>query len=147
MKILIVDDEPINRAMLVSMLSEAGFTDCVEASCGNDALAIVEQAIPDLVLLDVVMPGMSGFEVAPQIRNLADGRYLPILFITALDDKESLMKCLEVGGNDFATKPFDKHILTAKIRAHEKIRNLSAHIEQQNEELLSLIHISEPTRR
>ena len=115
MKILIVDDEPINRAMLVSMLSEAGFTDCVEASCGNDALAIVEQAIPDLVLLDVVMPGMSGFEVAPQIRNLADGRYLPILFITALDDKESLMKCLEVGGNDFATKPFDKHILLSLI--------------------------------
>jgi len=135
MKILIVDDEPINRTMLVSMLSEAGFTDCVEASSGNDALAIVEHAIPDLVLLDVVMPGMSGFEVAPKIRTLAGGRYLPILFITALDDKESLVKCLEVGGNDFATKPFDKHILTAKIRAHEKIRNLSAHIEQQNEEL------------
>ena len=135
MKILIVDDEPINRTMLVSMLSEAGFTDCVEAACGEDALAIVEQAIPDLVLLDVIMPGMSGFEVAPQIRTLAGGRYLPILFISALDDKESLVKCLEVGGNDFATKPFDKHILTAKIRAHEKIRNLSAHIEQQNEEL------------
>jgi len=136
MKILIVDDEEINRVMLLSMLGEAGFTDCVEADCGEIALDIVEQSLPDLVLLDVIMPGMSGFDVAPRIRALAEGQYLPILFITALDDKQSLVKCLEVGGNDFATKPFDKHILIAKIRAHEKIRALSSRIEEQNRALL-----------
>lgn len=132
MKILIVDDEPINRIMLLSMLNDAGYTDCIEAQNGADALEIAHREQPDLVLLDVMMPGMSGFEVAPAIKEMAKGSYLPILFITALDDNDSLVKCLEVGGNDFATKPFDKHILTAKIRAHEKIRALSKHIEEQN---------------
>ena len=81
------------------------------------------------------MPGLSGFDVAPKIRQLAKGPYLPILFITALEDKDSLVRCLEVGGNDFATKPFDRHILIAKIRAHLKIRALSEHVEQQNKSL------------
>ncbi|MEC8231473.1 MAG: fused response regulator/phosphatase [Pseudomonadota bacterium] len=135
MKILIVDDETINRALLANMLHNAGYTDCVVAESGEEALRLFEQETPDLVLLDVVMPGMSGFDVAPLIRSKADGSYLPILFITALEDKESLVRCLEVGGNDFATKPFDRHILVAKIRAHLKIRALSLHIEQQNQTL------------
>lgn len=135
MKILIVDDEPINRIMLVSMLNDAGYMDCIEAENGMNAIAMAQEHNPDLVLLDVMMPGMSGFEVAPLLKEMARETYLPILFITALDDNESLVKCLEVGGNDFATKPFDKHILTAKIKAHEKIRVLSQHIEKQNKEL------------
>jgi len=135
MKILIVDDEQINRTLLLCMLREAGFTDCIEAESGEAALDIIIQQPPDLVLLDVIMPGLTGFEVAPKIREHVKNRYLPILFITALDDKESLVRCLEVGGNDFATKPFDKHILTAKIKAHEKIWALSARIEEQNKAL------------
>lgn len=135
MKILIVDDETINRTLLANMLYNAGYDDCVVAENGEQALQLFKEEQPDLVLLDVIMPGMSGFEVAPQIRALADGTYLPILFITALEDKESLVRCLDVGGNDFATKPFDKHILVAKIGAHLKIRALSLHIEQQNQTL------------
>ena len=135
MKILIVDDEVINRRMLISMLNDAGYCDCTEAQNGQEALEIIKHQKPDLVLLDVVMPGISGYEVARQIRALAKGCYLPILFITALEDKASLVKCLEVGGNDFAVKPFDKLILMAKIRAHEKIISLTSHIEQQNDAL------------
>lgn len=135
MKILIVDDEFINRSLLSNMLFNAGYKDCIEANDGKEAIALFEQHKPDLVLLDVVMPGLSGFDVAPKIRALTEGPYLPILFITALEDKESLVRCLEVGGNDFVTKPFDKHILTAKIRAHLKIRALNLHVEQQNHTL------------
>jgi len=135
MKILIVDDETINRTLLANMLYNAGYEDCIAAENGEEALELFKQEQPDLVLLDVVMPGMSGFEVAPQIRAISDSTYLPILFITALEDKESLVRCLEVGGNDFATKPFDRHILVAKIRAHLKIRALSLHIEEQNQTL------------
>ena len=135
MNILIIDDEEINRLMLLSMLNNAGFDDCVQAGSAEEALTLMKESLPDLVLLDVVMPGMSGFELAPKIRELAKDRYLPILFITALEDKDSLVKCLEVGGNDFATKPFDKHILTAKIKAHQKIQVLSSKIEEQNKAL------------
>lgn len=135
MKILIVDDESINRMLLMNMLLNAGYDNCVEAANGKEAIEKFKKEKPDLVLLDVLMPGMSGFEVAPAIRALDDGTYLPILFITALEDKESLVRCLETGGNDFATKPFDKHILVAKIRAHLKIRALSQFIEQQNKAL------------
>ncbi|GFD94909.1 fused response regulator/phosphatase [Alteromonas sp. KUL156] len=135
MKILIVDDESINRTLLTNMLYSAGYKDCIEAVNGIEAIKLFDEEQPDLVLLDVVMPGLSGFDVAPKIRKRAKGTYLPILFITALEDKESLVRCLEVGGNDFATKPFDRHILIAKIRAHLQIRALSEHVEQQNQAL------------
>lgn len=135
MKILIVDDEAINRTLLVNMLYNAGYESCSVAENGEQAIAKFVHDKPDLVLLDVIMPGLSGFDVATRLRNHTDGAYLPILFITALEDKESLVKCLEVGGNDFVTKPFDSHILIAKIRAHLKIRALSKYIEHQNQTL------------
>lgn len=136
MKILIVDDEPINRILLLNMLNAEGYEDCIEAENGSQAIEKFKSESPDLILLDVIMPDMSGFDVVPQLRKHTSKEYLPILFITALEDKASLVKCLEVGGNDFATKPFDKHILIAKIRAHLKIRALSQRIEQQNKALL-----------
>lgn len=97
MKILIVDDEAINRTLLTNMLFNAGYKECIEAVDGIEAIKQFKEQEPDLVLLDVVMPGLSGFDVAPKIRQLASGPYLPILFITALEDKESLVRCLEVG--------------------------------------------------
>ena len=135
MRILIVDDEPLNRFMLKHMLEQQGYTDCYEAENGEQALDIAREIDPDLVLLDVMMPGLSGYEVAPRLKEMAGEAYLPIIFITSLEDQESLVRCLEVGGDDFASKPFDKVILAAKIRAHGRIRTLSKHVEQQNQEL------------
>ncbi|GAB5382187.1 MAG: SpoIIE family protein phosphatase [Aliiglaciecola sp.] len=135
MRILVVDDESLNRFLLIHMLEEAGYTDCFEAESGREALQLSEKIKPDLVLLDVVMPDMDGFEVAPRLKKMAGDIYLPIIFITALDDQDSLAKCLEVGGDDFASKPFDKIILTAKIRAHARTRLLSKRASKQNEEL------------
>lgn len=135
MRILIVDDESLNRTLLVHMLKQQGYADCHEAANGEQALEIARQIEPDLVLLDVIMPGLSGYDIAPRLKAMAGEAYLPIIFITSLDDQESLVRCLEVGGDDFAIKPFDKVILTAKIRAHDRIRLLSKHVEQQNREL------------
>jgi CheY-like chemotaxis protein/serine phosphatase RsbU (regulator of sigma subunit) len=136
MRILIVDDEPLNRFLLLHMLAEQGYDDCHEAGSGEEGLTLAKALDPDIVLLDVIMPKMSGYEVAPQLKRLLPGLYLPIIFITSLEDKNSLAKCLEVGGDDFVSKPFDSVILGAKIKAHGRIRNLSQRIEQQNKELL-----------
>lgn len=136
MRILIVDDEAVNRFLLVHMLQENGFTDLHEAEDGDQGLEMAEALVPDIVLLDVVMPKVSGHEVAPRLKALQKDIYLPIIFITALDDEESLVKCLSVGGDDFVGKPFNKTILSAKLKAHARIRMLSKRAHQQNIELL-----------
>lgn len=135
MKILIVDDESLNRFLLLHMLEEEGYTDCYEAKNGAEALEMASRLKPDLILLDVIMPRMNGYEVAPHLKQMYGDSYLPVIFITSLDDKESLARCLEVGGDDFVAKPFDKVILAAKIRAHGRIRQLSNKIEMQNRAL------------
>jgi serine phosphatase RsbU (regulator of sigma subunit) len=117
------------------MLEDAGYTDCFEADCGREAIQLAEKIKPDVVLLDVFMPDMDGYEVAPVLKKMSGDIYLPIIFITALDDQEGLAKCLEVGGDDFAPKPFDRTILVAKIRAHSRTRLLSIRASHQNQEL------------
>lgn len=134
-RILIVDDEVINRTMLVQMLNDTGYVHCIEAEDGEQALALAGQYPPDLVLLDVVMPGMSGLDVAPKLKALSPDCYLPILFITALDDQESLVACLAAGGDDFVSKPFDRLILTAKIKAHERSRRMGLELAEKNQSL------------
>ena len=135
MRILIADDEAINRLLLQHMLEDEGYTDIYEAENGLEAIRIAEETPPDLVLLDVLMPEMDGFTAAPILKEKADDIYLPIIFITALEDQDSLVRCLQVGGDDFASKPFDKLILSAKIKAHARIRELSKKTHQQNQQL------------
>ena len=134
-KILIVDDEEINRIMLREILSESGYRDFIEAGNGREAVEVARQHRQDIVLLDVIMPGMSGIEAAPQIKASSPDCYLPILFITSLDDEQSLVKCLESGGDDFISKPFEKIILHAKVKAHERTRRLSLEIQDKNQSL------------
>ncbi|MFC3093337.1 response regulator [Alteromonas sediminis] len=134
MRILVADDEPINRFLLLHMLEEQGFKECFEAENGREAVELARQISPDLILLDIDMPEMSGFEAAEILKNEAE-IHLPIIFITATEDKENLIKCLKVGGDDFAIKPFDKAILSAKINAHLRSRRMSQHIDAQNKEL------------
>lgn len=136
MRILVVDDESLNRFLLTHMLEENGFKDCYEAESGEQALELAEAIVPDIVLLDVVMPGLSGHDVAPKLKRLQKDTYLPIIFITALDDEDSLAKCLAVGGDDFVGKPFNKTILAAKLKAHARTRMLSKRAQKQNLELL-----------
>lgn len=134
MKILVVDDQELNRNLLQHMLKFEGF-DVVLAENGRQAIDKCKQEQPDLVLLDVVMPEMDGYETAPLLKKLSTEVYLPIIFITALGDQDSLRRCLEVGGDDFLNKPFDRVILQAKIKAHSRIRALSMKTFEQNKEL------------
>jgi len=135
MRILVVDDDTLNRFLLVHMLEQQGYMDTFEAEDGVVALELAKRINPDLVLLDVVMPEMDGYEVAIRLKKLAGDIYLPIIFITALEDEASLARCLEVGGDDFVAKPFDKVILAAKIRAHARTRLLSKKAYEQNKQL------------
>jgi CheY-like chemotaxis protein/anti-sigma regulatory factor (Ser/Thr protein kinase) len=133
-RILIVDDDPINRTLLLHMLQQQGYKECYEAKNGEEAIALAAKYNPDIVLLDIVMPGLDGFQVAKHLKENSTS-YIPIIFITASDDRSTLLRCLEVGGDDFAQKPFDKFILAAKIKAHLRIRNLASQIATQNTEL------------
>lgn len=135
MRILVVDDDTLNRFLLVHMLEQQGYMDTFEAEDGVVAIELAKRINPDLVLLDVVMPEMDGYEVAKRLKKLAGDIYLPIIFITALEDEEALARCLEVGGDDFVAKPFDKVILAAKIRAHARTRLLSKKAHEQNKQL------------
>ena len=143
MRILVVDDESLNRFLLVHMLEEEGFHDVYEARGGHEAILLAEKIKPDLVLLDVIMPDIDGFKVATELKTANDDVYLPIIFITSLDDQATVVKCLSVGGDDFASKPFDKTILMAKVKAHARTRELSQKINKQNKELMYFQHTVE----
>ena len=135
MRILVVDDDALNRFLLLSLLEQQGYVDCYEAENGLEAYTLASKIKPDLVLLDVMMPVMDGYEVAPKLKLLAGDVYLPIIFISAIEDEGALARCLEVGGDDFVTKPFDKTLLAAKIRAHARTRLLSKKATEQNIQL------------
>ncbi|WP_462174313.1 ATP-binding SpoIIE family protein phosphatase [Pseudoalteromonas xiamenensis] len=134
MRILVVDDQPLNCTLLRAMLEQQRY-DVVVATNGREAVEIVENDQIDIVLLDVMMPIMDGFEAAPLIKKLAGEVYLPIIFITALEDHASFEKCLAVGGDDFIHKPFDRIILSAKIKAHARTRKLSQETNEQKKVL------------
>ncbi len=134
MRILVVDDQELNRTMLEFMLKSEGY-EVFLVENGRVAVDKFEQIQPDIILLDVIMPEMDGYETAPLLKDKAGDRHLPIIFLTALDDQKSMIKCLDVGGDDFLAKPFDKVTLTAKIKAHYRSRELSTRIAVQKEKL------------
>lgn len=132
--VLVVDDQKVNRTILSRGLEKENYR-VVTASNGQEAIDCFEKHDIDMVLLDALMPVMDGFEAAPKLKALSKDVYLPIIFLTALEDKLSLQKCLEVGGDDFLSKPFDNVILSSKIKAHARTRRLSQRAYEQNKEL------------
>lgn len=136
MRILVVDDKSLNRFVLINILEQQGYRDCYEAESGHEALSLAKQINPDLILLGTVKNQLSGYDIAPILKRRSKDIYLPIIFITGLDDEQSLARCLEVGGDDFMAKPFNKTILAAKIRAHQRTRVLSKKSYEQNQQLI-----------
>jgi CheY-like chemotaxis protein len=120
---LVVDDELSNRVILKALLKRLNYR-VVEACDGVEALKAFVSHQPDIVFLDVMMPGMDGYEAASRIKTLAGDVFVPIIFLTALTDDSALARCVEAGGDDFLTKPFNHTILGAKIQALERIRGL-----------------------
>ena len=113
--ILIVDDEPGARNILDALLSREGYQ-LEFASCGGEALEKVQTITPSLVLLDVMMPEMDGFEVCRKLRDTPALAEVPIILITALDDRESRLEGIRAGADDFLSKPFDREELRVRIR-------------------------------
>ena len=115
--VLIVDDVPDNLAVLHDALDESGYTVLV-ATGGEAALARAAQALPDIVLLDAMMPGMDGFEVARRLKAGAATAHIPIIFMTGLTETEHLVAALEAGGVDYVTKPIKPKEVLARMGVH-----------------------------
>jgi DNA-binding response OmpR family regulator/DNA-binding CsgD family transcriptional regulator len=115
--VLIVDDVPDNLAVLHDALDESGYTVLV-ATSGAAALARAEQALPDIVLLDAMMPGMDGFEVARRLKAAPQTAHIPIIFMTGLTETEHLVAALEAGGVDYVTKPIRPKEVLARMNVH-----------------------------
>lgn len=114
-RILIVDDDPIARSNLQDLLELEGY-ELELAENGRQALEKIRVTTPDVVLLDVMMPGMNGFEVCQQLRTIPATAEVPIIFLTAFDDRSSRLQGIEAGADDFISKPFDRLELRARIR-------------------------------
>jgi DNA-binding response OmpR family regulator/DNA-binding CsgD family transcriptional regulator len=115
--VLIVDDVPDNLSVLHDALDESGYTVLV-ATHGETALQRAAQALPDIVLLDAVMPGMDGFEVARRLKAMPQTAHIPIIFMTGLTETEYLVAALEAGGVDYVTKPIKPKEVLARMQVH-----------------------------
>ena len=140
--ILIVDDEPAGRETLESILEPEGYY-LVLAENGYQAIEQAKAIQPDVILLDVMMPGMNGFEVCRRIRSEKGLAEVPILFLTALDDRQSLLNGLEAGADDFISKPFDRYELRARLlgitrlNRYRKLMVERKNLEEAHKQLLS----------
>jgi two-component system, sensor histidine kinase and response regulator len=131
--ILIVDDNASARETLVAMLENEGYR--IElAEDGYQALQILNQLQPDLILLDVMMPGMDGFETCRRIRSTPQLAEVPIIILTALDDRASLLKGIESGADDFLIKPVDRYELIARVRTITRLNRYRT-LKEQRENL------------
>jgi DNA-binding NarL/FixJ family response regulator len=115
--VLIVDDLPENLAVLHDALDESGMTVLV-ANNGQAALARAREVVPDIILLDAVMPGMDGFEVCRELKAHAATRHIPVIFMTGLTETEHVLAAFEAGGTDYVTKPLRQSELLARIATH-----------------------------
>ena len=116
-RVLVVDDTPANIDVLIDMLGDGEF-EVMVATSGAQALDVVAAQRPDLLLLDVRMPGMDGFETYRRLRAMEELASLPVLFVTAEGEAEMAAKASALGGVDYVTKPFRKEVLLALIRSH-----------------------------
>ncbi|MBE9176264.1 hybrid sensor histidine kinase/response regulator [Synechocystis salina LEGE 06155] len=128
-RILIVDDEPINFDVIESILSEKEFV-LHYASSGERAIAALPDIDPDLILLDVMMPGLDGLETCHQIKSQSQWKLLPIIMVTALDGEENLARCLNTGADDYISKPVRSLELQARIKSLLRIKQQQERIEE-----------------
>ncbi|KQU67949.1 MULTISPECIES: diguanylate cyclase domain-containing protein [unclassified Rhizobacter] len=144
--ILVVDDQPAVRVALVAQLDALGHR-VLEAGDATWALDQFQRHKPDLVLLDVVMPGHDGYWLARQMRQVESGRWTPIIFLSARDQEQDLWKGIESGGDDYLVKPVSTVVLAAKLRAMSRLQQMQAQLMQVSAELRTanqrLQHLSE----
>lgn len=142
--VLVVDDLIENTMVLKGFIKPLGF-DVDVAQSGEEALEKVEARPPDIILLDLMMPGMTGFDVTERLKENPDTRHIPIIIVTGLSDPEANVKAIKAGADDFLIKPFDRVLLEARVRASFKTKRLQDEILQHRRELE--VRVRERTRQ
>ncbi|MEX1058082.1 MAG: fused response regulator/phosphatase, partial [Natronospirillum sp.] len=135
LRILIADDSQTDRMILAAIIRQEGHF-VLEAEDGFQAVDQYRSEHPDLILMDAMMPGQDGMEAARIIKSLAGDELVPIIFLTSLQDADSLAECLESGGDDFLSKPYQRVILHAKIKAFGRMRTMHAALQENHNQLL-----------
>ena len=138
--VLVVDDVPANADVVLNHLTAAGFR-VLYAGSGARALKQLEHSIPDLILLDIKMPGLDGIETCRLIKQRSEWRNVPIIFITGADELSQKLAAFEAGGVDFVTKPILPEEVEARVRTHLRIRELQSELEQKNQALSEEIEL------
>ncbi len=139
MKVLVADDSLTNLMIVRKYIETAGH-EVTAVEDGLQAVKMFKELKPDLVILDVMMPNMDGFEAAIRIRSICDRQktWIPIIFLTAMNQDEDLAKGIESGGDDYLTKPISRIVLNAKLKAMERIAQMRQELSQVNHELKQL---------
>ncbi len=137
MKILVVDDSKLSRTITMNALVNLGHQ-VISASSGEEAINIFKQENIDLILLDVIMAGMSGFQCATELRSIKEKGWIPIIFLSSAIDDESIAKGIDAGGDDYLSKPFSKITLSAKIKSMERIAEMRHQLIKITEKLETL---------
>ena len=132
--ILIVDDNPTNLSVLRHILTQHNYQ-VRSALSGEIALKSVQTSIPDLILLDIMMSGMNGFEVCRKLKADEQTKHIPIIFISALDELEDKVKAFSTGGIDYISKPFQKEEVLARVNTHITLYCFQRRLEKKNIEL------------
>jgi signal transduction histidine kinase len=145
-RILIVDDEPQDLRLMEVLLTSEGYRVQAAAS-GQEALAIVRKESPDLVLLDVLMPGIDGYQVAAEIKADSASRNIPIILITALDDREARLRGLESGAEDFLSKPLDGAELSVRVRNLLRLKGAIEELNYRNAEIAAALAEAREARK
>ncbi|MDJ0736728.1 MAG: two-component system response regulator [Nostocaceae cyanobacterium] len=136
-KVLVADDHAASRMTVVALLAMEGY-EVIEADSGSSAVELVAQKQPDLVLLDVMMPEMDGFEVCQLLKQNEHTRLIPVIFITALNDRRSRIRGIEVGADDFLSKPFDRVELAARVKSLVRQKRLNEDLDHAEQVLFSI---------
>ncbi len=132
--ILVVDDTPANLRLLAGILADQGYI-VQPAREGSQALSIVQGVPIDLILLDIMMPGMNGYEVCSKLKDSEKTRDIPVIFISAINDVLDKVKAFSVGGVDYITKPFQVEEVLARVKTHLALQHLQNRLQNQNNEL------------
>lgn len=131
--VLIVDDNPNNLQVLMALLEQAGYK-VRPALSGEVALRAIEVSLPDLILLDVRMPGMNGYETCRRLRENEKSRDIPVIFISAMNDMEDKLEGFRAGGVDYIAKPFQAEEVLARVMTHVQLRRIRCHMESMVQE-------------
>jgi two-component system sensor histidine kinase/response regulator len=132
--VLIVDDDEKNIKLLKVMLQKENY-DLVSAGSGEEALRITAERSPDIILLDIMMPGMDGFEVCRRLKANAETKVVPVLIITALAEKQDRVKAMEAGADDFLNKPIEKTELVVRVKSLLRIKDYHGQLLENNREI------------